>query len=284
MVHVFFYGTHTAGWMNTLGAEGQVWERMHSEVASVSFLHTPEEVHAAFQRVESAVLIPLLERHAVECPIGYPSLIPSQESLGILSDKEYFYHYAQKQGLSHFCPTHFETPEEASFPAVLKRTNLNATGGVSVVRSAEEVHSCLEQVPWNGHRWVLQEYLEGDREFVSHLVCQEGKVIWDKTFRYGDCGGLRISRPKPILEVFDTETEVLEAYERFLKPLAYSGPCNIDYKWDESGKLRIFEINPRLGGSLMRDEFVDLLRSVIRCIIQAAKLEPFEEASLSFGM
>jgi carbamoylphosphate synthase large subunit len=49
----------------------------------------------------------------------------------------------------------------------------------------------------------------------------------------------------------------------------YSGPCNIDYSY-QSSDLKIFEINPRLGGSLMKTENVKLLAQALTAIIKAA--------------
>jgi len=55
-----------------------------------------------------------------------------------------------------------------------------------------------------------------------------------------------------------------------LRPLAFSGPCNADYKLTVDGRLQIFEIDPRLGGTLMLPSQSDQLRAALACIIEHA--------------
>jgi len=62
----------------------------------------------------------------------------------------------------------------------------------------------------------------------------------------------------------------LRQFVHCLKPLKYSGPCNIDFKINPEGSLKILEINPRLGGSLMQKENRDLLKEAIDQILMAA--------------
>ena len=55
-----------------------------------------------------------------------------------------------------------------------------------------------------------------------------------------------------------------------LRPLAFSGPCNADYRLTVDGRLQIFEIDPRLGGTLMLPSQSDQLRAALACIIEHA--------------
>jgi len=64
--------------------------------------------------------------------------------------------------------------------------------------------------------------------------------------------------------------DLLSIFQGILKPLNFNGPCNIDFKLTPQGKLKIFEINPRLGGSLMHEENGDLLKDAINHILALA--------------
>ena len=55
-----------------------------------------------------------------------------------------------------------------------------------------------------------------------------------------------------------------------LAPLNYRGPCVIDYKLAD-GRVQIFEINPRLGGTLLLDAHARLLREALAHILSPAR-------------
>ena len=55
-----------------------------------------------------------------------------------------------------------------------------------------------------------------------------------------------------------------------LAPLNYRGPCVIDYKLAD-GRVQIFEINPRLGGTLLLKSNAGLLREALGHILAAAR-------------
>ena len=67
-----------------------------------------------------------------------------------------------------------------------------------------------------------------------------------------------------------TPDAVIRQSETVLSPLAYSGPCNVDYKLSADGRMQIFEINPRLGGTLMLPAQAEQLRAATACIIEHA--------------
>ena len=68
----------------------------------------------------------------------------------------------------------------------------------------------------------------------------------------------------------------LEALERLLGPIDYSGPCNMDYTLRPSGakagELAVFEINPRFGGTLFLADNRDLLVEALTCLVTQARL------------
>ena len=67
-----------------------------------------------------------------------------------------------------------------------------------------------------------------------------------------------------------TPDAVLNQIEEVLRPLAFSGPCNIDYKLTADGRVQIFEVNPRLGGTLMLSSQAEHLRAALACIVAHA--------------
>jgi carbamoylphosphate synthase large subunit len=63
--------------------------------------------------------------------------------------------------------------------------------------------------------------------------------------------------------------ETSRTIKNVIKHLNYSGPCNIDFKLI-NGIPKIFEINPRLGGSLMVEENLPVLAKILEIVIKNA--------------
>ena len=121
----------------------------------------------------------------------------------------------------------------------------------------------------------------GDVEIVGHVSPDQpelffglevGDILWSSSFAW-DLGsdtqfgipvfGATVSVPAPCRVLFHIAA--------ILAPLGYSGPCCANYKVLPSGEIAIFEINPRLGGSLMNPRNIDLLRQAMAHIVYNAR-------------
>jgi carbamoylphosphate synthase large subunit len=213
-----------------------------------------------------------MEDHARNRPQRHRALAPDRGAIDTLADKAAFARYAEANGLAALCPKTHDTPESAVFPCVLKRVDLNAGQGVTLVGSREELEQRLSEDTWRGHPTVLQALAPGFEEYVTHCVCRKGRVLWHCSFVYGMEANDAMRTPANVGSIRATmaSRELVASFEAFLTPLAYDGPCNIDYKIAPDGKPVVLEINPRLGGSLMRPENVELLARALSEIIDAA--------------
>ena len=70
----------------------------------------------------------------------------------------------------------------------------------------------------------------------------------------------------------EISSDELELFERILRPLAFSGPANIDFRRRPDGSIAMLEINPRFGLSLLRPEHVVDLRAAVGAILAHATL------------
>lgn len=68
------------------------------------------------------------------------------------------------------------------------------------------------------------------------------------------------------------DPDTLALFERFLRPIRYDGPANIDTRRGADGTVWVLEINPRLGGSLMRPEKVEDLAALAALVANAAPM------------
>ena len=271
-VRVIIFGSHSQDWMKALSASSPVWLSM----PEVSEVWNVEALDALLPDTEilgqPTVVIPLMENHIAFRPLAYSSFAPNLVALATLANKATFATYAEVQGLLKYCPKHFNSFEEASFPCVIKRTNLNASYGIEVVTCFEHSKVLLKHELFIGQPYIIQSQVVYDEEYVAHCVCKEGIILWHCVYATKNDGNYKIT-PALMRETsppLKSHALLISVLELFLKPLSFSGPCNMDFTIDRAGNMIVFEINPRLGGSLMRPENVNDLRSSLSCIIQNA--------------
>lgn len=271
---VIVYGTHSSDWMNALSPGAPVWSKMPG-IGEVLLRDGGRNCPPRFPFVDRrTVVLPLLEHHIVGCPRNYLSLIPDRDALRYFSDKANFAAYAERHGLAAHCPANYRRVKDAVFPCVIKRAELNGGIGVALVKSYDELQGLFGEEMWNGKKFVLQAFVPGAREYVTHCVCKDGKILWHWSMEYElpsaetmkGAGKQKSTRPHSI------SARNLAVIEKFLTPIAYSGPCNVDYKLTEEGDILVMEINPRLGGSLMFPPHVDALKDALTCIVENARL------------
>lgn len=119
---------------------------------------------------------------------------------------------------------------------------------------------------------VIQEYIKDPKEYAGYFVAYKGiiKLSFAYVGNHGDgefikCdGGKHDNTPKTRIIL---EDKIVRELELFLKPTNYTGTCCFDFKI-KNGELKVFEINPRIGGSLNFPENKKDLTNVIRELME----------------
>jgi hypothetical protein len=268
-LRVVLYGLPYADWNASL-SDRQLWQdlRIVSEVRRIPGLRVLLPWSS-----ERTVVIPMKTSHAVTVPQRFRGLIPDRHSARLMADKSTFQQYLVANGLTAYAPATYATPDEASFPCVVKRLDLSASIGVEIATSRRHLDEILQSGVFAGHRWLLQALAPGIVEYASFCVCDEGRIVWDCTFASTMSGPAVIKNEDngKNREIIATDPDVLRQFETVLKPLRYRGPCVIDYKIAEDGRVQIFEINPRLGGTLLQKAHAGLLREALKHILAPAR-------------
>jgi carbamoylphosphate synthase large subunit len=211
--------------------------------------------------------------HTVDAPRRYRNLIPDRRSALILADKNAFQSYMAENGLMAYAPTTYASSDEAIFPCVVKRLDLSASVGVEIAASRAHLAEILQSGLFSGHPSLLQALVPGILEYATFCICDGGRILWDSTFVSTMSGPAVIKNEDNGKDrrIVTTPVEVLKQFETVLAPLNYRGPCVIDYKIADDGRVRIFEINPRLGGTLLLKSNAWLLRQALGHILAAAR-------------
>jgi len=170
---VIIFGAWTSEWMNALGPQAKLWQN-HPNVrevliiAETNLVHIPAPRHSSFL----TVILPLMEWHIIQCPKDYFSLISDERVIHTLGIKSEFSKYMERIGYSQFCPQQYIDLHAIKYPAVLKRVNKNASSGVAIVQSEKNLSDHLNQELYKNQQTVIQEFIAGEQEFVTHLICK----------------------------------------------------------------------------------------------------------------
>jgi len=270
-LRVLLYGIPYADWNATL-CDPELWRglRVVSEVRRVPGWHL------LLPRRAGTILIPMKTEHHLGAPRRYPGLLADREAIGMLADKSRFPVWMAAHGFASDMPAVYADGDSATFPCVVKRHAFSASVGVEIATSRAHLDAILQSRWFRGKPAVLQALVPGTVEYATFLLCDRGRILWDATFASTMAGPAVIKNDDNPGErrVVATPPQALERFAGILGALRYSGPCAIDYKRRDDGRPAIFEINPRLGGTLMMPAHAAMLRDALAKLIEAVTAAP----------
>lgn len=271
-IRVLFYGVPYADW-NAPISDPVLWQQVGGvdEVVRLPALGVVSAILAKIFKGRT-VVIPAKISHATRLPGGIASLSPNAAAIRALDNKVRFAAYMLANRLLAHLPTVYASPSAAVYPCVLKRADMSSSWGVVIVQTAVQADALLRSAMFFGKQTLLQELVPGAIEHATYCVVRGGKILWHCTF-VTEVNETNIIKSEDNIVrrwTIATPQSVVMQIEKVLAPLSYDGPCNLDYKIDADGTVRIFEINPRLGGSLMLPQYKDQLRQALTCIVANA--------------
>jgi carbamoylphosphate synthase large subunit len=104
--------------------------------------------------------------------------------------------------------------------------------------------------------YAVQEYIEYDYEYSGYFVCENGKILG--SIIYSGCVGKGLYIKNRIFESPNRDNIDLSKFEKLFMNLGYSGFATVDFKI-VNNNLYVFEINPRMGGSIVEHSQMMLL-------------------------
>jgi predicted ATP-grasp superfamily ATP-dependent carboligase len=145
--------------------------------------------------------------------------------------------------------TYFSDP--IKFPCIMKP--INGIGGKDIIIFQSKVDYDNSPIKFNNN-YIIQDYLFTEITSTAHFLCYNGKIIMSVKYtaktpeKYHVQKGNIVNYIKE--ELGDKEKLI---FSSILAKLNYDGLCCIDYYFNGID-LKIYEINPRIGGSLVDNE------------------------------
>ena len=271
-VRVAVFGSFADNWLARL-SEPQTW-RACPAVAEIVLW--PDDPAQPFPEPSPAdlrtVVIALSEDNILNRPPSLAALAPDRRAVATLRNKASFAAYVAAEGLGEVCPVTYTTRAQVAFPCIVKYVTAAFGFGSRILRSDRELDDFLRGEPWDGGKFIVQQCLAGPVEYATHCVCKAGRILWSATLAFENEAGQEIRRGiafKSMTAVASPAVAVA-AIERLLLPLRYDGPCSVDYTLLPAGRIAVYEINARFGGTLMLAANRAALQQALACIVDNA--------------
>lgn len=174
-------------------------------------------------------------------------LFPSLEAAEICADKQRFRDWFSTRFDPEYLPG--QTGETAC--CIAKRRRGGWGVGSYLIENGER--AALEAVRSDA-TMLLEDYVPGKREYAFHLLFDQGRALFAAKATYDHDRDYYVQGRdyhRPATDVAHVD-QVPEIFLDILAALDYSGTACIDYKLDEHGRVKILEVNPRFGASLLR--------------------------------
>lgn len=192
------------------------------------------------------------------------SLATDPASHTIFSCKKLFSEYVEKNTLQENTPRLYDENSEFDI-AIIKRYDSCYGNGSKFIKNVSEINSFDKDI-------LIQEVIPGDKEYVAHIVAINGNITYCKVYCHQMKNELSIcgAGNDPLTTTLIEHTlDDIQIFEKFLIPCKYSGICCIDYKLSNNGIIKVMEINPRIGMSLLKsDTTLTHLAEMIKILIK----------------
>lgn len=172
------------------------------------------------------------------------TVLPTAELVALCDDKLAFTERLIALGFADDVPALLPDPP-GELPYVRKARRGDFGQGIRIVHAAADDAPPIRDS-------FCQRAVAGADEYVLHLLRVDGRIVYSLCYRY-DMGApltVRGAGQAAVAVVPADPAGALPRCTAILDALGFEGLCCFNYKWEE-GALRILELNPRFGGSLV---------------------------------
>lgn len=269
-ISILIYGELHRNWKEVFAEDSKLWLNFPQIKKVILSKNKDFKIDHSFDK---QIIIPVMEQNIIDCPKGFYSLIAPLKSIETLKNKKRFMEFLKDNNLSDYCPIQY-TRQDVVYPAILKP--VHKSGGIDMLVVNDKKHldqyiDSREFVHNDGRlkEYVLEEYISDEKEYVSHLMCKDGKIISHASVQYINKSSQYIRHGvEGYIERYDLSENHLNVFSHIIELLNFSGPCNVGFKI-QNGKTKIFEINPRYGASMvthkiLREDFIESIRVILQ--------------------
>ncbi len=175
------------------------------------------------------------------------ALIPSPVVVARCDDKYKFREWFKTRFDAEYLPGQTFTT-----PMMIAKPRVGAWGKDAALIDASDTTS-LQDIQANS-RMLLEDYIPGREEFAMHMLCKNGEIFFSAkvTYQHEQVFHIRGINDHPPPKLIQQNPDIPQIMQDIMQDLNYTGTACINFKVDEGGRIKIFELNPRMGGSLIQ--------------------------------
>lgn len=193
--------------------------------------------------------------------------IHDRNIINICNNKDLFSQTIIDFGYVDFIPKIYSI-ENIIYPCIIKPVNGWSGINVDILRYHEEYLGYLDKnknTRWK--KYIIQQLIEHDRIYSGHFLCKNGLILLSTIyFRSIDKNTIFKGKITDYTKCNLDKINNNNIFVEILKKLQYNGFACFDFCYDSLNKLKIFELNPRIGGSLIHDN--DDFPKFLNCAIE----------------
>jgi carbamoylphosphate synthase large subunit len=262
MTNIVLYGDPQQHWAKALHPNSKFWNKL--EIKSKVVISKNEE---KIRVIKDKIIIPLSEEDIKSCP--FECLKPSIDIIELFHNKRNFKDFLKANNINNYAQDY--TIENVEFPVILKRTDLVKGRGVILIKNIDQLKQTLSSTIFLNQEYILEKYIPTDFEPVTWMVCKDGEVFWHKSLQWSKHTSPTIKKgAEPGGIEYNPSESTIDLFKQVVKISNYTGPIAFNYKMFEDEAV-IFEVNPRIGGSLMLEENWDILAGSINTIVKISR-------------
>lgn len=214
------------------------------------------------QNYDNPIVIPLKYSQVKHITSSPNYLCPTYSTIQILNDKIKFHKFMTQNKFHHLIPITYKINKNhlspIKYPCIFK---------LGITYGAHGSHICdnefqLKNYELKNSHYFVQEFILGSVEYTAHLFILNGVIKWGVCYYMGQPKKYYIQKGRmekyKKLANFDWNL-----FNGIFKVLSYTGFACVDFKMVNSN-IKIFEINPRLGGTIVHDpdDFPNLIEFI----------------------
>lgn len=192
----------------------------------------------------------------------------NENTINLLDDKYIFYNYMTKNNYIDYIPQNYITKyngninniKNIEFPCIYKLTKIYGSISSFVLKDSNDI----SRIKDSNDNYIIQEYIEYPGEYGGHFYVLNGKIIYYAYYYFSNDTKNYIRHGKMITYTKINDNICLDIFSKIFCGLNYTGFACIDFKLI-NGIPKIFEINPRFGGTIMSNE-KDFQEIIFSCI------------------
>lgn len=177
------------------------------------------------------------------------SLLGNKSRLAALMMRDYPDHFPKCYYYSYESPsgdtvTYFDNDENDNSPKIERPNLLSGGRGIKIV-------DVIQPKP----ETIVTKYIDHKVFYVGHYLIKDGVVLEEVYFKSAEISEKHYIKRGGITDYTVQDTvDGAQLFHEIFKQVNFTGLANIDFILDDDGKIVVFEIDPRLGFSLIVNE------------------------------